>query len=337
MGKSTSGPSKTDRVRAWSLAPAALMLASALLAPDTSTRGQPTQRQPVHSGTPAVGPGDAVITVHGFCVDATVSSTLPCDTVITRAQFDKLAEALQPDMPRPLRLKVATSYAHMMRMATAAEKRGLDKTAAFAEELRYARLQLLSQDLVQVLRKEAQNISATDVAEYYDGHRRAFERATLERIFVPGSKPVPEAFRASESPDLEELAQALRVRALEGESPEALQVDAFKAAGVSVTNPHTKMENVLRDSLPPSHESVMDLRVGDVSEVLSDPGGGYFIYKMIGKRTPALEDLAPEIRKRISSQRYQDSLKSFEGDVVFNDAYFDPPDTQRDLSPRTHR
>jgi len=222
-------------------------------------------------------------------------------------------------------------------MAAAAEKRGLDKTEAFAEELQYARLQLLSQDLIQVLQKEAQNVSATDVAEYYEEHRRAFERATLERIFVPNSRRVAEGPNARNGADLKELAHALRVRAIAGESPEALQAEAFKAAGVTVANPHTKMENVLRDSLPPSHEGVMDLRVGDVSEVLSDPGGGHFVYKMMGKRTPALGDLEPEIREVISSQRYHNSLKGFEGDVVFNDAYFDPPETRRHQSTQTHR
>jgi hypothetical protein len=99
------------------------------------------------------------------------------------------------------------------------------------------------------------------------------------------------------------------------------------------------MEKVLRESLPPSHEGVMDLRAGDVSEVLSDPGGGHFIYKMIRKDAPSLESVTPEIRRLISSQRYRDSLKGFEGDVVFNDAYFDPPETRSDVatrSPRAH-
>ncbi len=254
----------------------------------------------------------------------------PCDTVITRAQFDKLAEALQPDMPGPLRLKVASAYARMLRMAVEAERRGLDKTAAFDEQLRYARLQLLSQDLTGVLQEEAQHVSDSEVADYYDKHRRAFERATLERIFVPGSRQVRQGPNAPGGADLTELATSLRARAVAGESPDALQVEAFKAAGETVADPHTKMENVLRDSLPPSHEGVMDLRAGEVSEVLSDPGGGHFIYKMLSKDASSLEEVAPDIRKLISSQRYRDSLKRFEGDVVFNDAYFSPPGTRTD-------
>jgi hypothetical protein len=325
MDSSTSELTRTDRVRAWSRTALALMILSALVAPDASAQGQV-----VRSGNAAVGPGDAVITVHGFCADEPVSSG-PCDTVVTRAQFDKLAEALLPNMPQTLRLKVAGSYARMMRMAAAAQKRGLDKSAAFAEELRYARLQLLSQDLMRVLQEEAQNVNDAEVADYYDKHRRAFERATLERIFIPGSKRVLKGSVATDGADLAELALTLRRRAVEGESLEGLQVEAFKAAGVMVANPHTKMESVLRDSLPPSHEGVMDLRTGDVSEVLSDPGGGHFIYKMIEKHMPDLGDLAPEIRKRIASQRYRDSLKAFEGDVVFNDTYFDPPEPRRAL------
>jgi hypothetical protein len=332
MGKSTLELTRTERVRASLLGPSTLMLLSALLGHDASAQGQGARH-----ATPPLGPGDAVITVHGFCVDEVLSPSRPCDTVITRAQFDKLADALQPDMPRPLRLKVASAYVHMMRMAAAAEKRGLDKSADFDERLRYARLQLLSQDLTRVLQEEAENVSDAEVADYYDKHRRVFERATLERIFVPGSGRALDGSTAHDGADLTELAPALRARAVAGESPERLQVEALKAAGQAVPDLHTKMENVLRDSLPPSHEGVMDLRAGDVSEVLSDPGGGHFIYKMVSKDTPSLGSVAPELRKLISSQRYRDSLKGFEGDVVFNDAYFDPSETRPDLAAGSRR
>ena len=59
--------------------------------------------------------------------------------------------------------------------------------------------------------------------------------------------------------------------------------------------------------------------------MFSDPGGAHFIYKMISKETLTLEDVKTEIRTTISSQRYRDSMKSFQGDVIFSDAYFTPP------------
>ena len=41
-----------------------------------------------------VGPDDTVITLKGFCADATQQGDA-CKTVISRAQFEKLAESLQ--------------------------------------------------------------------------------------------------------------------------------------------------------------------------------------------------------------------------------------------------
>jgi len=69
----------------------------------------------------------------------------------------------------------------------------------------------------------------------------------------------------------------------------------------------------------------MNLKPGEVSEIFSDPGGAYFIYKMISKETLTLEDVKTEIRTTISSQRYRERMKRFQGDVIFSDAYFNPP------------
>jgi hypothetical protein len=86
------------------------------------------------------------------------------------------------------------------------------------------------------------------------------------------------------------------------------------------------MEKIRRAVLPPQHEAVFDLKAGEVSEAFSDPEGAHFIYKMISKQTLALDDVKAEIRTAISSQRYRESMKSFQGDVVFSDAYFNPPE-----------
>ena len=77
--------------------------------------------------------------------------------------------------------------------------------------------------------------------------------------------------------------------------------------------------------LPPRHEAVLDLKPGEVSEVFSDPSGARFIYKMISKQTLTREEVNTEIRAAISTQRYRESMKPFQGDAVFSDAYFNPP------------
>ncbi|HXZ31982.1 MAG TPA: hypothetical protein VEH30_06850 [Terriglobales bacterium] len=294
-----------------------------------------------------VAPDDAVITINGFCPDGPEPSAA-CKTVITRAQFEKLTDALDPDMPLSVRLKVANAYARNLRMAAAAEKRGLDKTPAFNEEMRYARLQLLSQDLRRALQEDANNISDADLENYYKRNESSFEQATVARIFIPNARQktsaavskadvTPNALQpdaAQKKADQEAMAQLatdLRARAANGEDPDKLQIEAYTAAGIPGTHPNTRMEKVRRENLPPSHEKVMNLRPGETSEVISDPGsaGAHFIYIMISKETLTLDAVKTEIRTQISSQRFRDSLNQFLGDVVYSDTYFNPPSARQ--------
>jgi hypothetical protein len=278
-----------------------------------------------------VAPGDPVITMDGFCAHATPRGGA-CRTVITRAQFDRLVEALQPGMPLPLRLKVATAYARNLRMSAAAQERGLDKTAAFAEELRFARLQLLSQDLDSALRADANQVTDAVLDRYYEKNRSSYEQATVARIFVPHAE---QAGRAADT--MSQLAADLRTRARNGEDPDTLQLEAYAQAGITRPSADTKIENVRRASLPPAHETVLDLMPGEVSEVFSDPDGAHFIYKMIAKQTLTLDAVKEEIRGVIAGQRYRDSVKSFQGGAVFSDAYFNPPGAPVAPPQRNHR
>jgi hypothetical protein len=293
----------------------------------------------------AVGPDDPVITVDGFCPDRT-AATGACETEITRAQFDKLIDALQPDMPWTLRLKVANAYARNLRMSAAAEKRGLDKTAAFAEEMRFARMQLLSQDLDRALHAEADNVRDADVENYYKSNQASYEQATVARIFIPHSKIPPanadartvrSAGAQADAEAMNRLAGELRARAQSGEEPDQLQLEAYAEAGTPRASVNTRLEQVRRSSLPPAHESIFGLAEGQVSEVFSDPGGAHFIYKMIGKRTLSLDDARVEIRTTIATQRYRESTKSFQVGMVFSDAYFNPPVRSAQPSARAHR
>ncbi|HZC23144.1 MAG TPA: hypothetical protein VE866_07375, partial [Candidatus Binatia bacterium] len=217
---------------------------------------------------PSVGPDDPVITINGFCKDPLAHGSA-CKTVISRAQFEKLADALQPGMPLPLRLKVANAYARNMRMASAAEARGVDKTQAFEEEMHFARLQLLAQDLDRVLRAEANNISDHDFADYYEKNKSSFEEATVARIFVPHSGHLAPganyAQKKTAADSMSQLAADLRARAVQGEDMDELQIDAYAQAGIEHKQVDTKLEKVRRAILPPQHESVMDLKSGDVS------------------------------------------------------------------------
>src|ERR1700693_2899549 len=136
-----------------------------------------------------VGPDDTVITLRGFCADAKQQGDA-CKTVISRAQFEKLAESLQPGMSPAIRRQLATAYSRMLRMSTAAEKRGLDKQPKFDEMIYFARMQILSQELSRALQEDAGKVSDSDIEDYYKKNESSYEQATFARIFVPRAKQI---------------------------------------------------------------------------------------------------------------------------------------------------
>ena len=308
-----------------------------------------------------VGPDDPVITLKSFCADATQQGDA-CKTAITRAQFEKVADAVQPGMPSAIRRQMATNYVRMLKMATAAEKRGLDKGPTFDEKMNLARMQILSQELSRALQEDAGKVTDADIEDYYKKNAPSYEQATFMRIFVPRAKqiaastvrpkagtkatakttapqPPTEAQQKAAEEVMKKVAADLRASAVKGEDPNKLQKEAYVAAGLPGSPPNTEMENVRRTMLPANHQAAMDLEPGEVSEAIFDPGSGHYIYKLVGKQTLSLDTEKAEIRKLISSQRYRDGMQSFQGNVDLNDAYFGPvrnpaiPPTSRGAKP----
>jgi hypothetical protein len=317
-------------------------------APQSASPG--AEKSPAASPEPKVGPDDPVITIKGFCQDSSAQGD-DCKTVISRAQFEKLADTLQPNMSPAMRRQLATAYSRMLTMSTAAEKRGLDKTPHFDESLHFARMQILAQELSKSLQADSANVSDQEIQDYYQKNTPNFDQATFARIFVPKSKRTPApaaavtkkpgAATAAEKPKppikkltpeeqekageeaMTKEAKTLRARAAKGEDPDKLQKEAYVASGLPGTPPPTKMEKVRRTSLPNGHQAVMDLKPGEVSEVISDPSGNY-IYKMISKDTLPLESVKTEIRNQLSSTRYRESMQHYQNNADLNDAYFGP-------------
>ncbi|HEY6303169.1 MAG TPA: hypothetical protein VIX14_08895 [Terriglobales bacterium] len=316
---------------------------------------QPVSAAPAKATEVKVGPDDPVITLKGFCVDATQQGDA-CKTVITRVQFEKLAEALQPGMSPAMRHTLATRYSMLLKMSAAAEKRGLDKGPTFDESMRFAREQVLSQELARALQEESSKVSDADIKDYYKKNEASYEEATFARIVIPRAKqikppdasskpdakpgvsptvtppPTPEAQKAA-AEAMTKFAADLRARAVKGEDADTLQKEAYAFAGLPGNAPSTKVEKARRGTLPPGHQAVMDLKVGEVSEVISDPNGSHYIYVLVNKETLSLETEKADIQRTISTQRNRDAMQSFQGNVDLNEAYFGPTQTRR-MPPR---
>jgi len=287
-----------------------------------------------------VSPSDPVITVKGACNDPAKKGET-CETVVTREQFEKLAEALQPNMAVPIKLRLANAYSRLIGMSKEAEKRGLDKQPKFEANMGFARMQILSQQLTSSLQEESQKVSDADIEKYYKDKIDTYQEATLQRLFIPRMKqaaPPPKAAagvkkdKATEEAEqkardqageaaMKKTAAALRARATKGESFDTLEKEAYLAAGLKGNPPSTKMDKVRPTTLPPAHHAALQLKPGEVTEVISDPTGHY-IYKLVSKQTLPLDSVKPEIKNWIATQRFRDAMQEFQGTSQLNDAYF---------------
>jgi PPIC-type PPIASE domain len=309
--------------------------------PSPAAKAADADAKPAES---TVSPTDPVITVKGACSDPAKKGDA-CETVITREQFEKLAEALQPNMSPAIRIRLANAYSKLIGMSTEAEKRGLDKTGKFEANMGFARMQILSQQLTSSLQEEAYKVSDQDMEKYYKEKIDTYQEATLQRLYVPHTRqitppktpPAKTAVKkdaAAEKAETEarekageaamtKSAAALQARAAKGENFDTLEKEAYLTAGLKGNPPSTKMEKVRPTTLPPAHHAALELKAGEVSPVISDPTGHY-IYKMVSKQTLPLEQVKPEIKNWLATQRFRDAMQEFQGTTTMNEAYFGP-------------
>lgn len=277
-----------------------------------------------------VPPDGAVITIKGTCDHpvATTSSvpakSSACNTIITKAQFEKLVEALNPQMSAKVRFQLAETYPHLLVFANKARELGLDQDPAFAEELRFTSLQLLTDRLNRYFADEAvKNISDSEVEEYYKKNAIKYEREELLRIFIPKQTQqaqTPSATHLGSASDstMLKVAEKIQARAAAGEDFQQLQKEAFEAAGIASGPPTVSTGRISAVGLPLDHRRVFEMEPGQVSDAITD-SSGYYIYKVVSKQMVPLTQASREIRRSIASQRVQDATaalsKSFKSDL----------------------
>jgi hypothetical protein len=299
------------------------------------TAPKPTTASAAAGTKASISRDTAVITIPGLCDERPVdkSKAADCKTVVTRAAFEQLVETVAPTMAPRARKQLATQYGAALVMAHKAHQMGLDQGPKFEELLKVARLGVLTKELNQVLQDEAGKISDKDIEDYYHGNEVAFQEADLQRIFIPHSRPAEEnkekngddeaRKRRQESEDaLKKKAETVWSRAAGGEDFDKLEEEAFAGAELK-GKPPTKLGKVRRTSLPPGQGEVMNLKPGEISQLISGPNG-YVVYKVGEKDTLPLEKVRSEISSTLRSQRMQDSLQAIQQSATpeLNDKYF---------------
>ena len=287
----------------------------------------------------AAVPADAaVMTIKGLCPEGSSkpdeASNKGCETVITRAQFEKIARAIQPSMTPVVKRQLVGLYPRLLIMSREAEARGLDKEEYVEQMFAFARMQILTQQLTRRVQEEAGKVPEQDIADYYEKNPDSFIQYILERIYVPRLKQEPPpAQRLSEAAEkdreknaegeMTSLAKKLRERAASGESFVELQKEAFQSAGLKSNPPNASMGKIRRTGLPPGHEAVFVLKAGEVSQMLSD-SGGHYIYKLDSTSMETLAEAKDEIHNTLQNQRLKELMDKIQGQfsTEVNDTYF---------------
>ena len=290
---------------------------------------------PAKPPAPEVAPTATVITIKGLC-SGSDKADATCVTTITRAEFEKMIESVQPNMPPRSRRPFADRYAHSLMMAKKAQDMGLDKSPSFDERMKLARVQILSQELGKALQEQAAQISDKDIEAYYQANLAKFEEVDVDRIYVPKTKTPPDSDKEPTEAEEEKFAQEsekvmkaeadkLHTRAVAGDDFKKLQEQAFDVAGLKTGAPNVEMGKVRRNVLAQNQASIMELKVGDISGVLAD-ANGFFIYKVKAKDTLPLDQAREEIKATMRSQRMQDAMQAVQqsGTLTLDTDYFGP-------------
>ncbi len=290
--------------------------ANQAVAPAKASAGAPG---PV-SHTSKRSPDQPLITIAGLCDNPEdKGAASDCKTVITQGQFEDVISALDPGMRVKARREFALHYAETLVIAGKAKQMGLDHGAAFEEQMKLARIQILSQALTKAVREQVAQIPDKDVEEFYHKNTARFEKAELDRIYIPKNRQTriacdkltgDERQRCSQESEqtMKKEADNLRKRVIAGEEFVVLQADAYRMAGIKSAAPGTNM-SVRRISLPPGQVSVMDLSPGEVSPVIEDTNG-YFIYRVKAKAMVPLDEARQEIKEALRTQRMRDEMNS---------------------------
>ena len=298
---------------------------------------KPVEELPAPGPEQKISPDAPIITLDGVCDKGTAAAD--CKTVVTRAEFERMVNALMPNMPKQQQKGFAARYAAALLLAQRAHDQGLDKTPEFEVQLQLQRLQTLAQLGQQSMDREAAQVSDADIAAYYKQHTNDFQLLSYDRLYIPKQKQTdaaslkpndPEAQKQREASEaaMKEEADKLRARAAGGEDFTKLQQDAYDFSGQKLKATSTRVDNVAKAHFPPSDTSVFDLKIGEVSPVLNDPQA-YMIYKVEAKKDQPLEEVKPEITRILQQQKVQqarqDLQKTAAEKTKLDEAYFAVP------------
>jgi hypothetical protein len=299
----------------------------------------------------SVPPGTAVITIDGLCGSDSYSIAEPdtasktsgttdskatgssvalnpnCRTIITRAQFEKLASVIAPNQPPHATAELARFYSEQLLFAREARELGLDKDPHFDEILKFTYLQVLARAMNERLARQA-DMTDAEFAKYYKEHADDFEQVELLQISIPkqkshptqsGTMPQAKMDPAADEAAMKAEAGTIYSQVLAGGDFATLQEEAYTVAGDPDDAPDTDMGVVTRSELGGTQAEVFALQPGQVSKLISGKEA-WHIFKVVSKQMMSESDA----KRLATGQRKQAAVDSLKKSVKprLNDVYF---------------
>lgn len=323
---------------------ACLALAVAAIA-QTNSPGPTLEKRPAAADAASeasnVAPDAAVITIDGLCEKPANSSATPadCKTVITRAEFEKLTNAVQPNLPAPAKKQFANRYVIALYLAEKAHEAGLDQGPVFDEKMYIARLQLLAQMGGDQVHQEAAKVTDGEIENYYHDHADDYKTISFDRLRIPKQKQVDPASqkaegsaaaelqkkREAEAAEMKAEADKLRARAAAGEDFAKLQQEAYDFGGYTqIKAGNVRVEKARKAGVFPADASIFELKAGEVSQVFDDPSE-LAIYKIVTKEDLPVASVHDEISRKLSADREKGAIESVQKSTKLDEAYFSTP------------
>jgi peptidyl-prolyl cis-trans isomerase C len=253
------------------------------------------------------------------------------DIKLTAAQFDQIISVLpaqyQAAARGPGRKQFADNLVRMLVLAQEGKRRKLDETPTYQSQAMFEQANVLAGLTYKEISKE-NKVDDAEMQKYYDAHKAEFEEVQARHILIrmqgsplavkPGQKDLTDAEALAK-------AQDLRNKLVGGADFAAL---AMQESDDNTTAPrggdlgffhHNQM-------VPAFDEAAFKLNVGELSEPVKTPFG-YHLIKVEAKRTKSLEDMKPELEKRLGPEVAQKAMDEMEkkSNVVLDPTFFNLP------------
>jgi hypothetical protein len=257
--------------------------------------------------------GTDVMSVQYRCAPSQASGApKPCVISVSKAEFDALVSALDPNMPESSRISLASEYARLLIMAAAAQQRGIDQTEDFKTLVKYATLQLLSTRLVRDINGHPNKVvSEADIDRYLSDHEGDYQQVTFDKVVLPKNSGI-----AGKSISAEAYANELHRRAVNGESFTKLQAEVTGLSAQDAAG-HGRVGPISCLSLLESQRQVCRMKPGEISPVLQDQTG-FSILKLVALQAVLRDQAKAQVRELLKRQALQTEIESVRTPVALN-------------------